>query len=67
MGTDTAPRARFPEEDMGRDCLPERKAAQIDAARHFTVFHSFQFSDLKESGITFGGYRACSSRRTNLY
>lgn len=53
-GIDTAPRTRFPEEDMGRDSLPQRKAAQIEAARHFTVFHSFQFSDqLKESGITF--------------
>ena len=51
---DTAPRLRFPEEDMGRDSLPSRKAAQLKAAAQFTVFHDFQFSDqLKSSGITF--------------
>jgi hypothetical protein len=34
VAIDSPPRARFPEEDMGRDSLAQRKAAQIDAARH---------------------------------
>ena len=52
--TDSKIRLRYPEDDMGRDSLPSRKKAQIEAARQFKVFHDFQFSDkLKESGITF--------------
>jgi enediyne biosynthesis protein E4 len=51
---DTPPKLRYPEEDMGRDSLPARKKAQLEAAKHFAVFHDFQFTDrLKESGITF--------------
>jgi hypothetical protein len=34
--------------------LPQRKAAQMEAARHLGVFHDSQFSDqLKPSGLTF--------------
>lgn len=51
---DSKIRLRYPEDDMGRDSLPSRKKAQIEAARQFKVFHDFQFADkLKESGITF--------------
>jgi hypothetical protein len=51
---DTKPHLRYPEEDMGADSLPARKKAQLEAAKQFAVFHSFQFTDqLKESGITF--------------
>lgn len=51
---DSTIRTRYPEEDMGRDSLPARRKAQIEAARQYKVFHQFQFSDqLKESGITF--------------
>ena len=59
--TDTKPRQRFPEEDMGADALPARKKAQLEAAKQFKVFHDFQFTNrLKESGITFR-YRAVDS------
>jgi enediyne biosynthesis protein E4 len=52
--TDTKPRQRFPEEDMGADSLPARKKAQFEAARRFKVFHDFRFDDRRaESGITF--------------
>jgi enediyne biosynthesis protein E4 len=51
-------RLRYPEDDMGKDSLPARKKAQLEAAKQFKVFYQFQFSDrLKESGITFK-YRA---------
>jgi len=51
---DTAPRLRYPPDDIGAESLPARKSAQIAAARQFGVFHDFQFADrLKESGITF--------------
>jgi enediyne biosynthesis protein E4 len=51
-------RQRFPDEDMGKDSLPARRKAQLEAARQFKVFYRFQFADrLKESGITFR-YRA---------
>lgn len=54
VAIDHAIRARFPEDDMGRDSLPARKKAQLEAARQFKVFYQFQFVDkLKESGITF--------------
>lgn len=54
VAIDSPPRARFPDEDMGRDALAQRKAAQMEAARHWGVFHDFQFSDqLKPSRITF--------------
>ena len=53
-GSDTGPRLRYPDEDMGADSLPQRQKAQILAARQFKVFHDFQFVDrLEESGITF--------------
>jgi hypothetical protein len=42
---DSSPRARFADEDMGRDSLPQRKAAQMEAAGRFGVFPDFQFSD----------------------
>ena|ERR1017187_8882603 len=51
---DTAPRPRYPQEDMGADSLPARKKAQLEAARQFKIFHDFQFVErLPESGITF--------------
>jgi enediyne biosynthesis protein E4 len=51
---DSSLRVRYPTEDMGADALPARKKAQLEAAKQFTVFHDFQFTDrLKESGITF--------------
>ena len=47
-------RPRFPEDDMGKDSLPSRQKAQVEAAKQFKVFHDFKFTDkLKESGITF--------------
>src|SRR5215467_1266734 len=52
--TDSTIRARYPDDDMGKDSLPFRKEAQIEAAKQFKVFYQFQFADnLKESGITF--------------
>src|SRR5262249_16139445 len=52
--TNPAIRQRTPEEDMGRDSLPARRRAQLEAARQFKVFYQFQFVDrVKESGITF--------------
>lgn len=52
--TDTLPRPRYPQEDMGADSLSGRSKAQFAAARHYQVFHDFQFTDrLAESGITF--------------
>lgn len=54
VAIDSTTRARFPDEDMGKDSLPSRKKAQLEAARQFKVFHQFQFEDrIKESGITF--------------
>ena len=51
---DSTIRARYPEDDIGKDSLPFRKKAQIEAAKQFKVFYQFQFADkLKESGITF--------------
>jgi hypothetical protein len=51
---DSAIRLRYPDDDMGRDSLPARKRAQLEAAKQFKVFYQFQFTDqLKESGITF--------------
>src|SRR5579863_2009337 len=47
-------RSRFPEDDMGKDSLPSRQKAQMEAAKQFKAFYQFQFADrLKESGITF--------------
>src|ERR1700722_20491466 len=40
---DTAPRPRYPQEDMGADSLPARKKAQLEAARQFKIFHDFRF------------------------
>ncbi|HXW16147.1 MAG TPA: CRTAC1 family protein [Terriglobia bacterium] len=54
VATDSPTKLRFPDEDMGKDSLPSRKKAQLEAARQFKVFHQFQFEDqLKSSGITF--------------
>jgi len=54
VAIDSTIRLRYPTEDMGKDSLPERKKAQLEAARQFEVFHQFQFSDhLQQSGITF--------------
>jgi enediyne biosynthesis protein E4 len=51
---DATLRARYPEEDMGRDSLAARKKSQLEAARDFKVFHQFHFSDQREaSGIRF--------------
>ncbi|HXY49221.1 MAG TPA: CRTAC1 family protein [Terriglobales bacterium] len=45
---------RYPQEDMGKDSLPSRQKAQMEAARQFKEFYQFRFQDkLKESGITF--------------
>jgi enediyne biosynthesis protein E4 len=55
---DSTVRARFPDEDMGKDSLSGRRKSQLEAARQFKVFHQFQFSDQREaSGIRFK-YRA---------
>lgn len=52
--SDTAPRPRYPDEDMGADSLPARKKAELEAAKQYQVFHDFQFVDRRvESGITF--------------
>ena len=57
-GTESNIRKRFPEDDMGKDSLPSRKRAQLEAAKQFKVFYQFHFADkVKESGITFK-YRA---------
>jgi enediyne biosynthesis protein E4 len=54
VAIDSTIRLRYPAEDIGKDSLPERKKAQLEAARQFEVFHQFQFSDhLSQSGITF--------------
>lgn len=56
--TDPTIRKRFPDDDMGKDSLPARRRAQLEAAKQFKVFYQFRFADkLKESGITFK-YRA---------
>lgn len=54
LAAENGPRLRYPLEDMGADSLPARLKAQLAAAKHYEVFHDFQFSDrLAESGITF--------------
>src|ERR1700722_19736473 len=54
LATDSGIRPRYPDNDMGKDSLPGRKRAQMEAAKQFRVFYQFQFSDkMKESGITF--------------
>jgi enediyne biosynthesis protein E4 len=51
---DSKIRERFPDDDMGKDSLPSRQKAQLEAAKQFKVFYQFQFSDqLQQSGITF--------------
>lgn len=58
VAPDSKIRLRFPDDDMGRDSLPSRERAQIDAAKQYKEFHQFHFTDeLKASGITFK-YRA---------
>jgi hypothetical protein len=52
--SDTKPRPRYPDEDIGADSLAARKQAQIATEKQFKVFYQFHFTDkLKESGITF--------------
>jgi enediyne biosynthesis protein E4 len=52
--SDTKPRPRYPEEDIGADSLAARKQAQLATEKQFKVFYQFLFTDrLKESGITF--------------
>jgi enediyne biosynthesis protein E4 len=52
--SDTKPRPRYPDEDIGADSLPARKQAQLQTENQFKVFYQFHFADkLKESGITF--------------
>ncbi len=52
--SDTKPRPRYPDEDIGADSLAARKQAQIETEEQFKVFYRFHFTDkLKESGITF--------------
>jgi hypothetical protein len=54
MANVSAVRLRYPDDDMGKDSLPSRQKAQVEAAKQFKVFYQFQFADkLKESGITF--------------
>ena len=52
--SDTKPRPRYPDVDIGADSLAARRQAQIDTEKQFKVFYQFHFTDkLKESGITF--------------
>ena len=52
--SDTKPRPRYPDVDIGADSLAVRKQAQIETEKQFKVFYQFHFTDrLKESGITF--------------
>jgi len=52
--TNTRPRLRYPDDDIGVDSLPSRKEAQIASEKEFKVFYNFRFTDRrKESGITF--------------
>jgi hypothetical protein len=52
--SDTKPRPRYPDEDIGADSLPARKQAQLQTENQFKVFYQFHFADkLKESVITF--------------
>ncbi|HXZ34058.1 MAG TPA: CRTAC1 family protein [Terriglobales bacterium] len=54
VAIDSVVRPRYPDDDIGKDSLPSRQKAQIEAAKQFKVFYQFQFTDkLKESGITF--------------
>ena len=52
--SDTKPRPRYPDVDIGADSLAARKQAQLATEKQFSVFYQFHFTDrLKESGITF--------------
>jgi enediyne biosynthesis protein E4 len=52
--SDTKPRPRYPDVDIGADSLAARKQAQLETEKQFSVFYQFHFTDkLKESGITF--------------
>lgn len=52
--SNTKPRPRYPDEDIGVDSLASRKAAQLATEKQFKVFYNFHFTDRrKESGITF--------------
>ena len=54
VSSDTKPRPRYPDVDIGADSLAARRQAQIDTEKQFKVFYQFHFTDkLKESGITF--------------
>ena len=52
--SDTKPRPRYPDVDIGADSLAARKQAKLATEKQFSVFYQFHFTDkLKESGITF--------------
>ena len=52
--SDSIPRVRYPDPDIGADSLAARAKAQQQTADQFKVFYQFHFTDkLKESGITF--------------
>ncbi|MFY9754102.1 MAG: CRTAC1 family protein [Candidatus Acidiferrales bacterium] len=54
VSSDTKPRPRYPDEDIGADSLPARKQAELATEKQFKVFYQFHFTDrLRESGITF--------------
>jgi hypothetical protein len=54
VSSDTKPRPRYPDVDIGADSLAARKQAQLATEKQFSVFYQFHFTDwLKESGITF--------------
>src|SRR5580658_4207927 len=54
VSSDTKPRPRYPDVDIGADSLAARKQAQLATEKQFSVYYQFHFTDkLKESGITF--------------
>ena len=54
VSSDTKPRPRYPDVDIGADSLAARQQAQLATEKQFSVFYQFHFTDrLKESGITF--------------
>ena len=54
VSSDTKPRPRYPDVDIGADSLAARRQAQLATEKQFSVFYQFHFTDrLKESGITF--------------
>jgi hypothetical protein len=54
VSSDSKPRPRYPDVDIGADSLAARKQAQLATEKQFSVFYQFHFTDkLRESGITF--------------